>query len=395
MLRVLVMTARFPPLEYRAISQVAYDQACALVRKGIQVTVITQNCAPQDAFEDHNGVRIHRIGAPRYQVSSWEMEPLVWTPAYLDYIYRNFSWDEFDVIHTHGIDFALLSEHLVHVCQTPVVAQFHVCYRKRAEIGEVHFNLELAHYYQFYAAQRASVVVAVSNAEKLALSEYLYCGAKTVVLPNGLNLESYRIEADKRERVRAQHKLEDQFVVLWGGRVGDFMKGPDIVARAFSKLAARQGCARLVVSVVQAGPPESLWYLMNNLSEEARSRTLVVYPKDKEELLGLYAAADVFVMPSRYEPFGLMALEAMACGLPVLVSPRDGLDELVEAGRTGLKIQWGGVEESADNLAYQVNTIIENRDLGKFLGKNARASAVRFDINRITERLVEIYRNVC
>jgi 1,4-alpha-glucan branching enzyme len=100
-------------------------------------------------------------------------------------------------------------------------------------------------------------------------------------------------------------------------------------------------------------------------------------------------------MPSRYEPFGLMALEAMACGLPVLVSPRDGLDELVEAGRTGLKIQWGGVEESADNLAYQVNTIIENRDLGKFLGKNARASAVRFDINRITERLVEIYRNVC
>jgi glycosyltransferase involved in cell wall biosynthesis len=344
--------------------------------------------------EDDNGIRIHRVGAPNYQASSWETEPLVWTTAYLDYIRSNIALSQFDVIHTHGIDFALLVQFLAHVCQVPIVSQFHVCFRARADIGEAHFNLELAHYYQYYTAQTASLVIAVSESDKQKLSQFLDCAAKTIVVPNGLNLQNYRCEAAMREETRTRHNLADEFVVLWGGRVGDFMKSPDIVGKAFSKLVALTGVARLLVAVVQSIPAESTTQLFSHLSDEARNRTIIVHPRCKNELLSLFAAADVFIMPSRYEPFGLMALEAMACELPVIVSPNDGLDDLVEHGRTGLKIQWGGIDESTDSLVSQITALMESPELAKFLAANARISVTKFAIDRTVDRLLDVYQVV-
>jgi glycosyltransferase involved in cell wall biosynthesis len=393
-IQVLVMTRRFPPLEYRAISQVAYDQALALTQKGAQVTVITQSDSAHNSVKENNGILVHQVGRPNYQASSWETEPLIWTSAYLDYIRNSMSLSQCDVIHTHGIDFALLVQFLVQIYQIPIISQFHVCFRARADIGEAHFNLELAHYYQYYTAQRASVVIAVSDADKQKLVQALDCANKAVVVPNGLNLAKYRYDADARAKTRHTLKIDNEFVVLWGGRIGDFMKAPDIVGRAFSRLVTIAKATRLLVAVVQNEPPECASQLFGHLSTEALDRTIVVQPETKEKLLALYSAADVFIMPSRYEPFGLMALEAMALGLPVVVSPNDGLDELVEDGRTGLKIKWGSDAESADSLVHNIMTLMESSELARFLGTNAKASASRFSIERVTDRLLDVYQDV-
>ena len=393
-MNVLILTKRFPPLEYRAISQVAYDQALALLEKGVRVTVITQSDSDHDAIENNQGIWIHRVATPNYKASSWEIEPLVWGPNYLHYICTRISLTQFDVIHAHGIDFALALQSLAEFFPIPILAQFHVCFRARADIGEAHFHLELAHYYQYYIAQRSAKVIAVSQADKRHLGHFLNCPDKVIVVPNGLNSERYRHAHEGRYNARGRYKLNDQFVVLWGGRVGDFMKGPDIVGRALAILTKGKTKAILLVAVVQNEPRDSLAQLFANLSEEARNRTLVLFPSDKEELLQLYAAADVFVMPSRYEPFGLMALEAMACGTPVIVSPKDGLDELIDDGQTGLKIQWGSVDEAAESLASKVQLLMDNREYGRFLAGNATAALCRFDLGVVADKLLQVYQDV-
>ncbi len=395
-LNILVLTGRFPPLEYRAISQVAYDQAVALAQKGAKITVLTQGDGVRSLVvkDNDNGIVVHQVAKPNYQASSWETEPLVWTPAYLEYICNEMPLKEFDVIHTHGIDFALLVQFLVQIYQIPIISQFHVCFRARADIGEAYFNLELAHYYQYYTAQKADAVIAVSDSDKRKLGQFLNCASKTIVVPNGINLAGYRYSSDARMETRRRLKMCNEFVVLWGGRIGDFMKSPDIAGKAFSRLVATARGTRLLVAVVRGEPPDVAARLFSCLSDEARNRTIVVQPETKEALLGLYSAADVFMMPSRYEPFGLIALEAMAMGLPVVVSPIDGLDELVEHGRTGLKIKWADADESADSLVEQISTLMESPEFARFLTANAKASISKFSIDHVTDRLLDIYQDV-
>jgi glycosyltransferase involved in cell wall biosynthesis len=393
-LNVLIVTNRFPPIEYRAISQVAYDQALALVRKGMRVTVLTQNISTRNERVHRDGMEIHYVGRPPYNVSSWELSPLVWSWAYWDYICSGALAKCFDVVHVHDLDFALVMKFVASVTSVPFISHFHICFRKRAELGEVHFNVELAHYYQYTMAHVAAAVVTVSDSEKEHVGGLLHCTGKTFVVPNGLKLENYEGCPSKRTAARAKYGLEGRFVMMWGGRVGDWMKGPDIVGQAFSKVVSSSDSVSLVVPVVTNSPPENLGYLFANLNEEAQRRTLILYPADKEELLDVYAAADVFVMPSRYEPFGLMALEAMACGLPVIVSPNGGLDEIVREEEDGLKIRWGNPRDSAQSLASLVKTLIDDNGFREGLSQRARVVARRFDINLAADRLIDIYRRI-
>ena len=89
-----------------------------------------------------------------------------------------------------------------------------------------------------------------------------------------------------------------------------------------------------------------------------------------------------------------MALEAMACGTPVIVSPKDGLDELIDDGQTGLKIQWGSVDEAAESLASKVQLLIDNREYGRFLAGNATAALCRFDLGVVADKLLQVYQDV-
>lgn len=358
------------------------------------MVVLTQGSDSRSHVEEIGGLTVHFVGIPNYNISSWEYRPLIWNGAYCDYMHSGKIQGTIDLIHAHDIDFALPMQFLSRTMKMPMLAHFHVCLRKRAEIGEAHFNLELAHYFQFVMAKAATAVLAVSESEKTHLGCFLDCMDKTFVIPNGIMTDAYHLSPGRKSESRKKLGVTDCFCIFWGGRIGDWMKGPDIVGKAFSKVAAKLKAAVFFVAVVNNSPPENHEYFLSNLSEEARSRTRFFYPNNKEDLLNLFAIADAFVMPSRYEPFGLMGLEAMACGVPVIVSSNCGIAERIHHEQDGLLIDIESPDKSAHVLFRDITRLAEDEELRISLSLNARKIASSFEMNTIADQLIEIYDTV-
>ncbi|HEY8490325.1 MAG TPA: glycosyltransferase, partial [Dehalococcoidia bacterium] len=113
-------------------------------------------------------------------------------------------------------------------------------------------------------------------------------------------------------------------------------------------------------------------------------------PVEHERLPRYYNAADVCVVPSYYESFGLVAVEAMACGTPVVASRVGGLVGTVRDGVTGYLIPWRCPEPFAEKLEL----LLGNDELRRSFGRAARQWAERFSWDGVTERVAAVYREV-
>lgn len=189
----------------------------------------------------------------------------------------------------------------------------------------------------------ADRLVANTLAEARELHElYGASPEQLVVAQPGVDLEVFR--PGSRSRARAHVGLpQDALVALFVGRLQP-LKGPDVIVRAVGELLARRPDlrGRLVVAVV-GGPsgtglerPDQLRELSEALGVAASVK--FVPPTSRERLAQWYRAADVLVMPSHNESFGLVALEAQACGTPVIAAAVGGLRTAVEDGATGLLV---------------------------------------------------------
>jgi D-inositol-3-phosphate glycosyltransferase len=111
---------------------------------------------------------------------------------------------------------------------------------------------------------------------------------------------------------------------------------------------------------------------------------------DHERLPLFYSAADVCVVPSFYESFGLVALEAMACGTPVVASRVGGLAGTVRDGETGYLIPWRCPEPFAERLEL----LLDNEELRRAMGHSAREAVERYRWGNVAEAVVAIYREL-
>ena len=182
-------------------------------------------------------------------------------------------------------------------------------------------------------AGSARIIAISADNRDLALEALPAAADKLLLLPNGYNEDIfYREEVDKEALFESLGLLyRGEYIVLFAGKLAAF-KGVDTLLRAahrYEQLAERE-----IITLI-AGDGEE----RDRLSEKHKllglKNTFFLGNQKQDELRRLYNAADVFVMPSHREPFGLVALEAMACGLPVVASNEGGLPEFIssEVGR--------------------------------------------------------------
>lgn len=215
--------------------------------------------------------------------------------------------------------------------------------------------------------------------------------ARTVAVPPGVDLVRYT--PGSRAAARRALGIAPSAVVL--GFVGRLqpLKAPDVLLRAVAELLRRApGLASRLVVLVAGGPsgsglaePTALQELAAALGLGGAVRFLPPQPADG--LVDIYRAADVIAVPSHNESFGLVALEAQACGTPVVAAEVGGLPVAVADGRSGLLVDGHGPAAWADALAA-VALVPGRRDE---LGRGAVAHAVGFSWDRTTDSLLATY----
>jgi len=239
-------------------------------------------------------------------------------------------------------------------------------------------------------------VVALTQMERQQIHElYGVAERQIAVIPPGVNTESFAPLAD-RVAVRREFGWPEHAVVVFTlGRL-DERKGFDLFLEAAASARAMSKTSDLlfVMSTGDGSDQEKLEReRLDRIIEERRfDQDLLWLPVlPEKELPRYYGAADVFVLPSRYEPFGIVMLEAMSCELPVVATNVGGPATVVEPERTGLLID----PTDTDAFAKAIVTLIDSRDRRHDFGKRARLAAMKdFSWDAIASRHIVAYEEV-
>ena len=233
-----------------------------------------------------------------------------------------------------------------------------------------------------------NAIIVSTEQERLDMARlYGTESAKINVLPAGVDLELFR-PTDKAD-ARRSLGLPDRNVVLSVGRV-EPLKGFDILLTAMASLDERSDTTVIIVGGDEESSPEldRLRTLGETLGLDGNVRfTRAV---SQERLSMYYNAADVFVLPSYYESFGLVALEAMACGVPVIASRVSGPRSFVKPGVTGYLIE----RRCPEPFAQRLDVLLHNPTLRESMGRAARSQAEKMGWDMVGRRTLDVYDSV-
>lgn len=209
---------------------------------------------------------------------------------------------------------------------------------------------------------------------------------KYVVIPNGVDCHAYRRDVEARQDLRRRWGVGDDEVLLaYVGRL-DQQKGIDTLLEALGHLA---GCGRPARIVIAGDGP--LRPMIEEHLTGGKGGQACIYLGFTEDVRGVFSAADVAVMPSRYEGFPLTALEAMSVGLPVAGTAAPGLSEAVADGLTGLL----GPVGDAEALAGAIEHLTGDARLRALMGQAARSRArTMFGIQTNVRRHERLYEEL-
>ena len=279
----------------------------------------------------------------------------------------------------------------------PVIQMFHTLGRMKNRIALHDWEREPGIRVEKEREVMESVdrIVASTPAEEAQL-QWLY-GVdlnKVVTIPPGVDLKRFRPISLREARHRVGVPSDDR-MILYVGRI-EPLKGIDTLIRAIAIL--RAGCPDdapcLHLAIIGGNPNDPLqenaeMERLKQMRIDLGIEDVVTFlgARDQNSLNYYYSAAEVVVMPSHYESFGMVALEAMACGTPVIASEVGGLAFVVQDGETGFHVE----AQDAQALAGKLSLILDDPALRDRLSHGAVAYAQRFSWPLIADRLLTLF----
>ncbi len=371
----VVMVTGFAPRVGGAERQ-AQRLARALVRRGVAVRVITPR--EDDALPENDqvdAIPVRRIAYPRV--------PGIGAGVLLVRVMADLLVGHDDLIHVHIPGPMLVPAVLAgRLRRVPVVLKFANLSPGRGiwvdvpERGLRRWPIEAA-------ARAVDGVVAISSRIARAAEEGGW--RRVGRIPNGIDLVAMSDELPPRAQARRTLDVEGDPLVLFVGRLSR-QKGADVLLDAWVRFVKRRPAARLLL--LGAGPEEAA---LRRQAEELRIAGTVDFRGLRRDVGPHYAAADLFVLPSRYEGFPNVLLEAMAAGLPSIATRVSGSEDALEDRRNGILVPPG----EADPLVEALLELADNPGLREIIGAEARKTAeARYDINRVAKQTLAFYREL-
>ncbi len=381
------------------------DLTRQLGRKGVHVDVFTRS---QDEHVPHvlhdlgYGNRVVHIPAgPEFPLPKQDLVEFL--PQFVEGI-ENFAAEkhiQYDIIHSHYWLSGIAGEALKKSWQSPVIHMFHTLGLMKNRVARTPEEMEGD--YRINGERRviqiADQIVAATPAERAQL-QFLYQAddRKITVIPPGVDTSRfYPIPCDEAQAVVGLPL--DSCFILFVGRI-EPLKGVDTLIRAMAIMfqnGALNDCPQGLMII--GGDPEASPDQMNAemtrlkaLCSELGMNDLILFlgKRNQDSLPYYYSAAEVLVMPSHYESFGMVALEAMACGTPVVASQVGGLPFLIQDGITGYVIP----AEDPQALANRLMGLLKDPLNRRSMGQQAAAYAQEYAWDLIAGRIEATYQKL-
>lgn len=308
---------------------------------------------------------------------------------------------KYDLIHSHYWMSGVAAELLKETWQVPIIQMFHTLVMMKNRIARSPEEME--GHYRLDGEQRilklADRIIAATLAEQAQL-EFLYRAdsSKIAIIPPGVDTSKfYPIQKD--EAKAAIGMPTDGQMILFVGRI-EPLKGVDTLLKALAYIQKTRNldCCPHYLAIIGGDPEDTEQRLtremgrIKDLSQELGLSEIVMFlgKRSQDSLPYYYSAADVVVVPSHYESFGMVALEAMACGTPVVASQVGGLAFLVQDGVTGFVVPNGEPELLGQHLIE----IILDPDLRDRLGAQGAEIARGYSWDTIAARILKVYNDL-
>ncbi|MCW1304612.1 MAG: glycosyltransferase family 4 protein [Candidatus Parvarchaeota archaeon] len=237
--------------------------------------------------------------------------------------------------------------------------------------------------------KNADKVITNSDFMKNELIKLGYEPERIEVIYNGIDIERYNPERSdlNKDEVKKKFGIGDGPVILFLGRAA-YVKGFDVLLRAFSIVLSKHENAVLVMR--SGGEMQSMAEEMINQLGIQKNVIFIKEFIDEFTKINLINACDIYVVPSLYEPFGIVVLEGMAMKKPVIASNTGGIREIINNERNGILFEPGNVNELAEKISY----LIIDEDRRKALGDCARKRAYIFSWEKSYEKTLNVYNEI-
>ena len=346
-MKILMLTWEYPPRVVGGISRVVYDLSHRLIKDGHEVTVVTyRDNADVPEYENDKGVNV-------YRVDNYMIHP----NNFIDWIMQlNFNMlskateiinkeGGFDVIHAHDWLVTYAAKSLKNAYDIPIVATIHATEAGRN--SGIHDETQrYINDTEWMLTYESSEVIVNSNYMKNELQRLFGLPYDKInVIPNGVNMNLFNgIERDYN--FRRKFAMDNEKIILFMGRLV-YEKGVQHLIAAMPKILSNYHDAKLIIAG-RGGMMDELRAEASNLG--LNDKIYFTGYLNSKQVQKMYKCADVAVFPSTYEPFGIVALEAMLSENPIVVSDIGGLNEIVQHKENGMKTYCGNPNSIADAI---------------------------------------------
>ena len=293
---------------------------------------------------------------------------------------------EYDVLHSHYWLSGIAALQLARWWAIPHITMFHtLAYLKQLanpDETEPFIRLEM----ERRLIQQADYIITSTNEERIQIIRHFGATLGQVrVIPSGIDLKLFKHQDKQQARIKLG-LVHSEPVLLFVGRLDPF-KGPDLLLRSAAMMEEK-------AQIVIVGGKSSLDKDRQQLKELAvqlklSKRVHFVDAQPQYKLPVIYSAADVTVVPSYYESFGLAALESLACSTPVVATRAGGLTTVVQNNKTGFL-----VPRCPGFFAERLDSLLQNPFLLKEMSIAARPSVLQFSWKNVANMVQNTYEDV-
>lgn len=386
-MKILMLSWEYPPKNVGGLSSHVYNLAKALARHGNEVHVISceEGIAPIE--EVSNGVHIYRVTPYKIETSDFTKWVMHLNFAMIEECIRIMDKiGKVDLIHAHDWLSAYAAKVLKWSFRIPMLCTIHA-----TEYGRNNgIRTEMQRYIsgvEWMLTYESWKVIACSNFMKKQINEIFNISEDKIwVIPNGVDIKDFDIDFD-RASFRRKYARENEKIVFYVGR-HVYEKGIHLLIDSIPKIADSYNDTKFIIA--GTGPmTEELKVKVKNTGLDGR----VVFTgyMDDESKNKLFTVSDAAVFPSLYEPFGIVALEAMAAGCPVVVSDTGGLSEIVNHRQNGMKTIYGSAQSIADNVL----ALLKDRELSEQIKVNGiKTTRELYTWDRVSEITEKLYYEI-